>query len=561
MILSRKTTGAILSFAFITFLLQSCLKDRFDFDKFSSEIKWEPSLAVPVAYGRVSIYDAIYQFDSAEIIHSYPDGLIYIQYDKKVYSVVGKDIIDIPTQPFTQIFSGIEANSAGWSVLSNQGMVKAEIESFSVNGEERLDSIRLKGNTKLTINITSNFKHTGKIIVAFPEMKKNGESYSVTVNNNTTTGNFNFTGEYINLDGYSLDLSNLGTDTNKVLIRYTHNLYNSGATIADNDFTLINVTFSDIDFYSCYGYMGVQPLNIPGGTIYLDIFDTIFDGDLYFKDPKMKILMHNSYGLPVELGFTYLKSFSNIYQDTLPIVGSGVPVAGVNPKLIGYPSLSQVGQTIKDSIVLEPGNSNIDDVISDLPKYIFFGVNAVANPASQYTNTNFILDNSRFDVDLQVHMPLWGFARYFRLYDTVKVDMHEVVDSNNIVEQAIFRMIVDNGFPVDMTGQAYFTDSLYHVIDSLVEDVSNYIIPAGRPDNNGRVNQLTGTTNKINDFVFSAERIAKLHDVRYVIFGSKIWTHNYGNSENIRIYTDYTMRFRLGLRIDIDVSSNDNIDF
>ncbi|MBU0763252.1 MAG: hypothetical protein KJ607_00290, partial [Bacteroidetes bacterium] len=464
--------------ALFMLLIQSCLKDKFDFKKFSKEAKWEPSFAVPIAHGRVTVYDAIQQFNNGLIYHD-ETGMVFIQYDKSVYSVYGSDIITVPDQSYPELFTGLEMNQHGGFNPSTCTVIKDTIDGFTVSGDQRLDSIRLKGNTKLTINVTSTFLHTGILTVTFPEMKRNGQPYSVQIPITTNTGTF--TGMYTDnsLDDYSLDLSNMGTDTNKVLIRYQLTLNNTGSGVIDNNnFVYITTMFSNIDYYSAFGYMGYQQLNIPSDSVHLDMFNDEFDGSIYFRDPQIRIYTSNSYGLPVEFGFTEISAYSTIFQDTMNIIGTGIPWAGQNPRTLGHPSLSQVGQTIEDSIVLTEGSSNVDNVISNFPQYIFFGVEGCANPLAlsdpnHYTNTNFILDTSHFTVAMQVRLPLWGCSRYFRIYDTVDVDMSEVVDSNELIENVIIRMVVDNGFPFEAEIQAYFADTLdtgthFSIIDSLI---------------------------------------------------------------------------------------------
>ncbi|MBU0764896.1 MAG: hypothetical protein KJ607_08685, partial [Bacteroidetes bacterium] len=88
-----------------------------------------------------------------------------------------------------------------------------------------------------------------------------------------------------------------------------------------------------------------------------------------------------------------------------------------------------------------------------------------------------------------------------------------------------------------------------------------FIIQSGTPDGNGRVNQTTGTTQKITDFIIPAARVKKLHDAKKILFATRMWTTHFSNAENIRIYTDYTILIHLCVRVDIDVSSSDDISF
>ncbi len=352
--------GLILLVAVVSglFIFQSCLKDKFDFDKLSTDATWAPSLAVPVAHGILNVYDIVSDFDSTGLINFDDEGLVYLEYDKKVASLRGADLIDVPDQTFNYVFAGSNADPfSGGST----NMVSQTLSSFDVNDQERLDSIVFKGSTKLIIDVSSTFLHEGTLVISFPELKKNGTSYSKTVNINTTSGGFVYHGEYIDLDGYSLDLSNLGIDTNKVLINYDLTLYDSGSnTINPSNYTLISTSFSNIEFKAMYGYIGYRELDMPMDSLHIDMFDNEFDGAIYFRNPQFKIYTNNSYGLPIKFGFTTLESYSTIYETNIDVVGTDIPMAGTNPQLLAYPTLNQVGESKLDSITLDGNNSNID---------------------------------------------------------------------------------------------------------------------------------------------------------------------------------------------------------
>lgn len=556
--ISRKSIFPVLLFIGALIGLQSCLKDNFNFDKLSTEAYWGPSLAIPIAEGRYSVFQYMQEFDSTHLLGLEEDGEVYIQYEKKVYSIYGEDVITLPGQTFGDYFSSAEMDAVGFSG-GTCSLTKSLVNNFTVLGDERFDSIVFKGQTKLTIDVQSTFLHTGLLEITFPEMKKNGIPYKVNVNISSNTGNFVYHSIATDLDGYSLDLSNMSTDMNKVLIKYKLTLNDSGTgTITSGNYTAIAVDFSDIEYYGLYGYLGKRAIEVPMDSVRLNMFDREFDGDVYFKDPQLTIYTNNSYGIPISFGFSYFSAYSEIYGDTIDILGTQIPRTGTSEHMLAYPELDQIGQSIKDSIVLTGGSSNIDDVISDRPRYIFFDPDATANPEGTFMKTNFVLDTCHFDVKLKVKLPIWGRARYFRIYDTVKADMHELVDSNEIIENLIFRMIVDNGLPIEVNAQAYFTDSLYNIIDSAVTADYPYLIESGKVDGNGKIDQMTGVTSRMRDFIFPAERIAKLQDTRYVILATRAWTTNQPNGNNIRVYSDYGLYIRLGFRVDAGLSTSDN---
>ncbi len=558
--------GAIF-FAIIIFL-HSCIKDSFDFDKLSPHVQYNPNFAVPIAYASLDLWDFLQDYDSEELIISDPvTGFLSIVYSKRVFSLYANDIINISDQNYSETFTDIDVNNAG-GISTNPYMIKENIDGFAVLAGELLDSMVFK-SANLKISVSSSFLHTGTLVITFPEMKKNGSPYSKTIYINPypypyTEFNYN------DLNGYSLDLSNFGTDTNKVFIRYELTLVDEGNPVIPGENVSINVSFTDIEFSILYGYVGQPSFDIPSNRIHLEIYDNALSGDAYFKDPKINIRIQNSCGLPVQF---WLDSLYGI--DTLgnphPITGSGIPSVA-NPKLINYPKLSlyQVGQTIPDSIILDTNSCNIREVVFEsLPNYISFKVNAEANPFGE-TQQNFVLDTSRFNIDLEIELPCWGYASYFLLQDTADFDFVDEVytgaseedsltveDLKEDFQWALFRINIDNGFPVKAEVQVILTDSLYQPVYYLYTSGPEQIIAAGRDTNGDK--KVDTPTHKVTDVMFTKENVDVLMDVKHILFRGSVSTtdHDQLNPLDVKFYESYKIDIHVGLQIEYDINTSD----
>ncbi len=400
-------------------------------------------------------------------------------------------------------------------------------------------------------------------------MKKNGgPPYSKTIDINTSDGTFTFNNTYTDLSGYSLDLSNLSTDTNKVFIRYELTLDDAGNPVIPGDNVSINVSFTNIEFSILYGYVGQPTFNIQPNRIHLEMYDNALRGDAYFKDPKINIRMQNSCGLPVQFWFDNLNGIDTV-GGLHPITGTGIPFL-VNPKLINYPTLYQVGQTIKDSIILDTNSCNIRDVVfENLPNYISFEINAEANPSGPIQQ-NFVLDTSRFNIDLEIELPCWGYASYFILQDTADFDFVEEVytgaseedsltveDLKEDFQWALFRINIDNGFPIEANVQVILTDSLYQPVYYLYTSGPEQIIAAGRDTNGDK--KVDTPTHKVTDVMYTKENIDALMDVKHILFWGSLSTtdHDQLNPLDVKFYESYKIDIHVGLQIEYDINTSD----
>lgn len=547
----------------IMIFLHSCIKDSFDFDKLSPNVQYNPNFAIPIAYASLDMWDFLQDYDYEELIISDPvTGFLSIVYSKRIFSLPANSIIDISDQNYSETFTGQEVIDSG-GISPSINIVKNNFDGFLVLAGELLDSMVFK-SANLNISVSSSFLHTGTLVITFPEMKKNGgPPYSKTIDINTSDGTFTFNNTYTDLSGYLLDLSNLGP--NKVFIRYELTLYDSGSPVNLLDNVSINVSFTDIEFSILYGYVGQPTFNIQPNKIHLEMYDNALRGDAYFKDPKINIRMQNSCGLPVQFWFDNLAGIDTL-GNPHPITGTGIPSIA-NPKLINYPTLYQVGQIIKDSMILDTNSCNLRDVVfKNLPNYINFELNAEANPFGQ-TQQNFVLDTSRFNIDLEIELPCWGYASYFILQDTAEFDFVDEVytgaseDDSLLVEDlkedfqwALFRINIDNWFPVEVDVQVILTDSLYQPVYYLYTSGPEQLVAAGRDTNGDK--KVDTPTHKVTDVMYTKENVDALMDVKNILFWGSVSTTDHPNID-VKFYESYKIDIHVGLQIEYDINTSD----
>jgi len=511
------------------FLFNSCVKKHFDFDRISNDFEWDPAFAVPVAKASLSIRDIVQDYDNMELFVADEDGFLYLMYHKHIFSTVAANYIFMPDQAFPdETFIGQEFIDVGFnSSVNNATISHLTPQSFSVIGATTIDSIIIDF-ALLNITCVSGFQHTGNLVVTLPNIKKNGVSYTKTINITDASGSFSTSEYYNDLDGYTIDMS---SGLNQIPVQCELTYTNSGSSVNAADQTIIGVNLSSIEYNRMYGDFGQDTLAFQD-TIKLEVFNQAFTGHANFVDPQINVYFNNSYGMPISMAFGDLKTFTGAavpqYQ-TFPFTNS----TSLNPFLIGSPT--QIGQSVASEINLNKNNSSVDSIINTTPEKIIFQVAAQTNPLGSSPFDNFITKDSQFDMDMEVVLPMWGNAEYFSLEDSTDLDFGELYKDFNSIEYIKMKIGVVNGMPTDVLFQLIFAtdsiltqdeisggdtiglsgDTVMWNIDSLfTENAGAYdnivwygtnIIPSGILDANGKVTQQTY---KETDMKFTRERFA-----------------------------------------------------
>ncbi len=319
-------------------------------------------------------------------------------------------------------------------------------------------------------------------------------------------------------------------------MNYVITLTGSGAPPLPTDKITLSESLTAMKFDRIFGDIGQQSLSPDKDTVAISIFkNSIGSGSFTLVDPSVKISISNSYGVPIGANIAQLDGY-NPGVTTYPITGSP------NPLPINSPAFNQIGQTLTTSFTLDKTNSNIVPVVNNTPKFLIYKVNSLSNPSGP-THTNFVIDSSRFKVDMEIDLPLWGTAKDFVLMDTIPFTMDPKISDD--VESALLRTYNSNGFPIDINMQIYFVDTLYTKLDSLVIP-NQLIIKSGNVNASGIV---TSPTEKIYDAVVTKARLQKMKTTKYMLIKAMAST-TYGGA-NVKIYSNYRLDVKMGLQVQI----------
>ena len=530
--------------------ITSCYKDKFDFSTLSTDFEWNPNLAVPAVHSTLTIRDLLNDYDSNEVFVVDQSGFLYLMYHKQVFSLPASDLITVPDQSFADNFTGTDFTSQGFPASSPKTVVKNYTHNMSLGmTTDAFDSLVIKNGT-FSLNVTSTFLHTGSMVITFPTMKLNGVPYSKTVNVNVNNGTFSYSNSFTDLAGYKLDMTN--PTFNQIPMNLSFTLTNSGNSVSPSDQANVAISFSGIQYSMLWGNIGQRAIPVQEDTVNIKIFNNTIDGSIYFMDPKIRLYLHNSFGVP--LGATF--SDFRIYSSTTGLFNTYAFPPAYNPLLINAPTIP--GSSTIQMIQLDTTNfSPIRNIISEFPRYVYLQTTAMSNPppSSQY---NFIMDTSRFSVDMEVELPMWGRATWWVLQDTLDFDLADyykdsVPDLDNI-EWVKFHINITNGLPVEVGVQMLLCDSNFVVKGVIFPNANPYntvnfdgmeIIRSGILGQSGKVET---PTRKISDFTYQGDSLQYMLDVKKILVRGYVHTTNVGTT-NVRFYDEYNIDVKMGVQV------------
>jgi hypothetical protein len=189
-------------------------------------------------------------------------------------------------------------------------------------------------------------------------------------------------------------------------------------------------------------------------------------------------------------------------------------------------------------------NSNIDSVISSLPHHVTFAGDFETIPGGPFS-----IDPASADsVKLKIEVPLDLRVSDLVMRDTLEFKLGEQVgDDTSKISSLQLNVICENGYPMDLDLQLYFTDDNYIITDSLSN--TGIFIGSGVVEN-GLVTESTQTTNIIN---IEGEKKNNILQSKYIILYSRFKTANADLNENVKIYSTYTLGLKLGALVKLNI--------
>ena len=471
---------------------------------------YDAEFAIPLFSGKASFQDVLKNFDEETFITILPDGLIQLNYKGNVVAKSSADIFEnFPLIPFpiedtvTTIELDIETIDVDLAVLKN-GTI-----AWYYDLEEQAEDLMVK--------------------ITIPNAIKDGEVF--TRERELPAGAQGTIPQLpIDITGYTL------VPTNNTINIHYQALLPDGSPV-----TLTNFSMVFINFETSYveGYLGTDLYELPRDTIEIEFFENWTRGDVYFVEPTILLGVENSFGFPVR-SKTNILSILTVDGDSVAL--SSVYLEDSTGIDFDYPSLDEVGEVKTTNFYFDNENSNIAEVIGKGPVLVDYDIDAIPNPDSDTSIRGFLTDSSYFKVQVEVNLPIYGTAVGFEARDTFSIDFSEY-EKADYVE---FKMIADNGIPVEVGLQAYFADSNGNILDSLFVP-ADVVLEAAAVDGEGIV---TARVEKTSFATFDDGRFQKIRGAKRIFLNASFSTANDGIDE-VKIFSDQNVEFRMGMKIGI----------
>ncbi|MCE3296576.1 MAG: hypothetical protein K0R65_2290 [Crocinitomicaceae bacterium] len=499
---------------------------------------WNPNLAVPIGSADFGVYDILASQDSNDLIIIDPvSGEIALSYSSEIASFDAASIVEIGN--FSQNYSITLADlsipvSAAYN--GNANAFKNDVLPLTMQNGEEINTILFDSGI-LNVHIETELKHNLNITVTFPDFIVNSAPVTENLSMNyagTVPQEADF---QVDLNEVLGDFTNNGTTVNETRVQIQLSVMGTGEEVTGTENFSVELSSSNLDFHHITGYIGQQNIVQEADSVLLRIFQNSVDGTFELTNPKVVFTIDNSFGVPIALNLSELKTIN---------VATGVETDLLNyPTTIDVEAPTVMGQTETTELELNNSNTtNLSSVISPTPKYFYYEINGQANPDGQTATPNFVMKESRCTIKTEVDMPLEGYAYGFSITDTVEFTQFENQNAD-LIEFVMFRLIVDNGFPVLLGTQITAIDENGNHLFSIFNQPENIIEPAP-VDATGRV---TEQRRKINDITLTAEQIAMLADVEKLIIYGEASTTDADMNKVVKFYDDYKINLKLALQI------------
>ena len=539
-----RSLAALFIFSGIMVSLSGCYKDTFDLDRMRDDmITWEPDIAFPIVFSILDAEEIISLSDSTNIYQYDPDNFITLIYRKRIFSQTVNDFFQLPQNQ--TLNSNLNLDAAEIGQFTGAGTVQTELNtgmtlSLTGPGGSQLDKIIFQSGL-MSVDFTSNFEHSGNLLVTIPELRLNGTPFSQTFPINYQGGTVSVAIN-IPLAGYEMDLDN-GSGPNTFPINYLLTLnQGGGATPTPSNQVQVNHSFQNMVMAFADGYFGNFSLVIDPTDVDLDVVQSEHSGSLYFEDPKLKLKIKNTIGAEMDVTIDELYATGNLGQ-------LDIDISSLLPgNQFTIPAAPSVGDSAQLEYYFTQNNSNIKSLINDQYDRIYHDFAATVNPNGPAYN--FATLNSSVEVVADVELPFWGYSDHFTIIDTVKVDFNEFESLKDNIEKGLLRINTVSHFPVDGLLKVYFADENYALTDSILTN-GEYVINSGAvqlidvPTNTYQVISATQTN---NDVPLDTARISSLFNSKYLLISADITTTD-DAGRNIKLFAQDYIEVRIGLRV------------
>ncbi len=466
------------------------------------------------------------------LINTNNDHSLSLVYSYSFYNFSFDSLIDMPDTLSSRYLPPVN----GYTV--NPGQV---FYNLTENNHLSFQGAQISGvdfhSGYITLEVFSSITEPIVVTYELPYATRDGIPFKVTVTVPASTpGTIQHYQNFFDISGYSLDMrgpthlnSNILTSTTKAMLDPSGN----GYTLDSSDVFRFNIRFKDISLQYAKGYFGNNSFAFGPDTTPIDIFNKITSGAFDFESIKLNLNVKNGFGVDARVMFDQISSINT---------ATGHHVA-LNDPIIGQAiNISRAVETGDHANPVTPseysfnlGNSNILDLIENVPDMISYKVHVDCNPLGNISSGNdFIYYGNYLDASLDMEIPLSLIANDLTLTDTVDFDLG---DNPNTIKSGTLTLLADNGFPFSAKIQLYMLDENRQITDSLL-----FPDMIAAPDINAFY-KVVHPKRSVLQIPLPEEKIPRLYEMKKMLLVARFNTAGAGHY--VKIYDYYKLSLKL----------------
>ena len=542
----------------IFLFISGCVKEKIDLDNINSD-SFDPSFAIPIGNVKLQLGRINDRADRVLEVNA-TTGLLELVYLNSIFESQFLDFYQLPNP----ILSGNSSmNAAEVAVFnstplgSSYNINTSNPSMISVTNSEQMDSLLIQtGSLSLTFNST--YSHSVNLTVTIPSLRKNGVIYSANVpliySGSTPVSNT----ASLNLDGYTLDLTDAGTTSNTVRVNINA-VFTKGAGAANTSESIgYTANFNLSQVSAAFGYLGNRTISYQD-SVNIDLNNNFLGGAVSFADPRLELEIINSTGIPFQCQFNSIVAIGNV---------SNPNISG--PGLTSIPFINKAFQlgdsTITNHLI---DNSNTSPTLTTIfgERLTALNYNASIQMNPNGATSNFVANVSKIAINSKIAIPLNGWGNGFKINDTTSTNLQDVIgidtsDAKNL-KQITLRISTTNGLPLESEMQIYFLNNNNVLLDSLFVSGSKQILAAptinfsGSPSSSNYGKVLTPKKSTV-DVVLTKDQYLNL--IRFgqekLVYSIKINTINSSVPNNVKIFPEDFVSLKVSAKVDLQVAIN-----
>jgi hypothetical protein len=442
------------------------------------------------------------------------------------------------TDDLTIDILGTGLKTTGGKAIIPSQVIQTQLLALNLSSptdDYKLRNVRF-GAAAIPFTAESKFAENLNLSINFPDATVGGSAISptaISLPKGSKTGSFD-------LSNANIFLGSVDTLTHNMLRVAVSPSISSSGNLVDfdsSDFVKLDIDPANIVIDYVDGYMGQKTWPVDVDDVEFEELAKLGKG-LTLTNPKMSIIVKNSFGIPILLELSLLAKDNN-----------GASVDMQPPTfLFGYPTIAQAGTTVNSKFDIDKSNSKIVEALGLPPTQFAISGKAYLNKDGFKGYNDFVSSKSSLSLGFEANLPLSIIAQNFSIRDTV--ELTDVLKGRDMFEYLELKIKSTNGFPLEGSLDLYFADANGVILDSLINTT---LLASGIPDATGKV--VTRSEN-MTSFLLDKETLKNIATetkfAQKLIFVTHFYTYNKG-TQSVNIHTDNQLDIAIAFRAKLTV--------